>query len=144
MVGPVVAGLLGTVAPAFGYMPALGGDGINLDAFVMLFDWPGNQGSSLRGYRRAHRVATESAAELAEALQIVVRGATAQPLSLQLSGAFDLSKMRADTQIKLDLGGAQGEGLLRPWRRPWQRRRLLRLRRPTTWACPKHWLPAPR
>ena len=41
MVGPVVAGLLGTVAPAFGYMPALGGDGINLDAFVMLFDWPG-------------------------------------------------------------------------------------------------------
>lgn len=41
MVGPVVAGLLGTVAPAFGYMPALGGDGISLNAFAVLFDWPG-------------------------------------------------------------------------------------------------------
>lgn len=41
MLGPVVAGVLGTLAPAFGYMPALGGDGITLNAFTMLFDWPG-------------------------------------------------------------------------------------------------------
>ena len=41
MVGPVAAGVLGTLAPAFGYMPALGGDRITLNAFVMLFDWPG-------------------------------------------------------------------------------------------------------
>ncbi len=41
MVGPVVAGVLGTIGPAFGYMPALGGDAITLTAFVMLFDWPG-------------------------------------------------------------------------------------------------------
>ncbi len=41
MVGPVVAGVLGTLGPAFGYMPALGGDGFNLKAFAMLFDWPG-------------------------------------------------------------------------------------------------------
>ena len=41
MVGPVAAGVLGTLGPAFGYMPALGGDGFNLKAFAMLFDWPG-------------------------------------------------------------------------------------------------------
>ena len=47
MVGPVVAGVLGTIAPAFGYMPALGGDGITLNAFAMLFDWPGITRASL-------------------------------------------------------------------------------------------------
>jgi putative thiamine transport system permease protein len=41
MLGPVVAGVLGTLAPAFGYMPALGGHGISFTAFAMLFDWPG-------------------------------------------------------------------------------------------------------
>ena len=41
MVGPVVAGVLGTLGPAFGYMPALGSAGVNLDAFSQLFDWPG-------------------------------------------------------------------------------------------------------
>ncbi len=45
---------------------------LDIDAPLLLFDWPGNQGSSLRGYRRAHQVATESAVELAEALRIVV------------------------------------------------------------------------
>lgn len=41
MLGPVVAGVLGTLGPAFGYMPALGGDEVGLDAFAMLFAWPG-------------------------------------------------------------------------------------------------------
>ena len=41
MVGPVAAGVLGTLAPAFGFLPALGGHNLNLHAFVMLFDWPG-------------------------------------------------------------------------------------------------------
>ncbi|MET4130253.1 putative thiamine transport system permease protein [Roseovarius sp. MBR-38] len=41
MLGPVLAGLLGTLAPAFGYMPALGGKGLSLAAFEALFAWPG-------------------------------------------------------------------------------------------------------
>jgi putative thiamine transport system permease protein len=41
MLGPVLAGLLGTLAPALGYMPALGGEGISLAAFDALFAWPG-------------------------------------------------------------------------------------------------------
>jgi esterase/lipase superfamily enzyme len=39
---------------------------------VLLFDWPGNQGSSLRGYRRARGVAQESGAELAATLELII------------------------------------------------------------------------
>jgi len=45
---------------------------LDIDSPVLLFDWPGNQGSSLRGYRRAHEVARESGAELARTLDLVV------------------------------------------------------------------------
>lgn len=41
MLGPVLAGLLGTLAPALGYMPALGGQTVTLAAFEALFAWPG-------------------------------------------------------------------------------------------------------
>ena len=45
---------------------------LDINAPVMLFDWPGNQGSSLNGYRRAHAVARESGAELARTLELVI------------------------------------------------------------------------
>jgi esterase/lipase superfamily enzyme len=45
---------------------------LDLDTPVLLFDWPGDQGASLSGYRRARQVATESGAELAAALALVV------------------------------------------------------------------------
>ncbi len=38
---PLVCGLAGTVLPAFGYLPALGGTGFSLDAFAMLAEVPG-------------------------------------------------------------------------------------------------------
>lgn len=41
LLGPVAAGLLGTLAPALGYMPALGGDALTLAPFADLFAWPG-------------------------------------------------------------------------------------------------------
>ncbi len=44
---PVAAGLIGTWLPAFGYFPALGGEGFALTPWVMLFDHPG-LGESLR------------------------------------------------------------------------------------------------
>jgi esterase/lipase superfamily enzyme len=46
---------------------------LDINSPVMVFDWPGDQGSSLRGYRRARRVATESGAELAKTLELIVR-----------------------------------------------------------------------
>ncbi len=45
---------------------------LDIDTPVLLFDWPGDQGSSLRGYRRARRVASASGAELAATLKLVV------------------------------------------------------------------------
>jgi hypothetical protein len=40
----------------------------DINSPVQLFDWPGNQGSSPNGYRRARQVAKESAPELARSL----------------------------------------------------------------------------
>lgn len=45
---------------------------LDIDSPVMVFDWPGNQGSTPRGYRRAQAVAGESGAELAQTLQVIV------------------------------------------------------------------------
>lgn len=41
MIGPVFAGLIGTVLPAFGYLPALGGGGISIDPWRDLINQPG-------------------------------------------------------------------------------------------------------
>jgi esterase/lipase superfamily enzyme len=46
---------------------------LDINSPVMVFDWPGDQGSSLRGYRSARNVAAESGAELAKTLELIVR-----------------------------------------------------------------------
>lgn len=46
---------------------------LDIDSPVLLFDWPGNQGSSPSGYRRARQVAKESAPDLARSLELTVR-----------------------------------------------------------------------
>ena len=46
---------------------------LDINSPVLLFDWPGNQGSSLTGYRRARRVAQASGAELAQTLKLIIR-----------------------------------------------------------------------
>jgi putative thiamine transport system permease protein len=38
---PIAAGLVGTLAPAFGYLPAIGGHAFSLDPWRELFAWPG-------------------------------------------------------------------------------------------------------
>jgi esterase/lipase superfamily enzyme len=45
---------------------------LDINAPVLLFDWPGNQGSSLSGYRRAREVAKASGAELARTIELVI------------------------------------------------------------------------
>ena len=45
---------------------------LDINSPIMVFDWPGDQGSSLRGYRHARSVATESGAELAKTLELIV------------------------------------------------------------------------
>lgn len=46
---------------------------LDINTPVLLFDWPGDQGSSLRGYHRARQVAQASGAELAATLELVIR-----------------------------------------------------------------------
>jgi esterase/lipase superfamily enzyme len=46
---------------------------LDVNSPVLLFDWPGNQGGSLSGYRRAREVAEASGAELARTLELIVR-----------------------------------------------------------------------
>ncbi|MEH6637066.1 MAG: alpha/beta hydrolase [Halioglobus sp.] len=45
---------------------------LDINAPLLLFDWPGDQGSGLRPYRRARDVAKASGAELARTIQLVV------------------------------------------------------------------------
>ena len=45
---------------------------LDINTPVVVFDWPGDQGSSLRGYRRARGEARASGAELAALLQLIV------------------------------------------------------------------------
>ena len=45
---------------------------LDINTPVVVFDWPGDQGSSLRGYRRARGEARASGAELAALLELIV------------------------------------------------------------------------
>ena len=45
---------------------------LDIDVPLLVFDWPGDQGSTPRGYLRAQRVARESGAELAATLVLVL------------------------------------------------------------------------
>jgi len=55
---------------------------LDINTPVLVFDWPGDQGSSLRGYRNARAVAEASGAELARTLEIIVREIEPDNLSL--------------------------------------------------------------
>ncbi len=46
---------------------------LDINVPILLFDWPGDQGSSLRGYRQARSVAEASGADLARTLEIIIR-----------------------------------------------------------------------
>ena len=46
---------------------------LDINSPILVFDWPGNQASALRGYRRARRVAKASGAELAKTLELIIQ-----------------------------------------------------------------------
>lgn len=84
---------------------------LDIDTPVLVFDWPGNQGSTLRGYRRARQVAKASGAELARTLAPVVR--EIQPARLWLIANSMGGEVVADAFSRLyreaDLADAQTE-----------------------------------
>jgi esterase/lipase superfamily enzyme len=46
---------------------------LDINTPVLVFDWPGDQGSGIRGYRRAQQIARASGAELAQTLELVIQ-----------------------------------------------------------------------
>jgi esterase/lipase superfamily enzyme len=46
---------------------------LDIDSPLLVFDWPGDQGSTPRGYRRAQQIAQESGEELARTLELIIR-----------------------------------------------------------------------
>ena len=50
LVVPVLFGLVGTLLPAFGYLPALGGDHLSLSAFDALWAQPGTWHSARQAF----------------------------------------------------------------------------------------------
>ncbi len=84
---------------------------LDINTPVLLFDWPGNQGSSLRGYRRARQVARASGAELARMLELVIR--EIQPARLWLIANSMGAQVVADAFSRLyrqaDLADAKTE-----------------------------------
>ena len=46
---------------------------LDINSPILVFDWPGDQGSTPRGYRRAQAVARESGEELAATIELIIR-----------------------------------------------------------------------
>lgn len=46
---------------------------LDIDTPTLVFDWPGDQGSTPPGYWRARRIAAASGAELAQTLELIIR-----------------------------------------------------------------------
>ncbi len=46
---------------------------LDIDSPMLVFDWPGDQGSSPRGYLRAQRIARESGQDLARTIDAIIR-----------------------------------------------------------------------
>ncbi|MEA3410612.1 MAG: alpha/beta fold hydrolase [Pseudomonadota bacterium] len=84
---------------------------LDIDTPVLVFDWPGNQGSSLRGYRRARQMAEASGAELASTLKLIIEDV--QPERLWLMANSMGGQVVADAFSVLyqdaDLADSQGE-----------------------------------
>jgi len=77
---------------------------LDINTPVLVFDWPGDQGSSLRGYRNARAVAEASGAELARMIEIVLDEINPDHLSIiansmgaqVVADAFSILYMNAD------------------------------------------------
>ena len=46
---------------------------LDINSPLLVFDWPGDQGSTPQGYRRAQRIARESGEELAQTIKLIIR-----------------------------------------------------------------------
>jgi esterase/lipase superfamily enzyme len=84
---------------------------LDVDSPVLLFDWPGNQGGTLQGYRRARRVAEASGADLARTLELIIRQIQPERLWLVANsmGAQVVVDAFSDLHARADFADEQTE-----------------------------------
>ena len=75
---------------------------LDINTPVLVFDWPGDQGSSLRGYRRARSVARASGSELAATLKLVIEEIQPQRLWLMANSMGGQVVVDAFSQLHKD------------------------------------------
>jgi esterase/lipase superfamily enzyme len=75
---------------------------LDINVPIMVFDWPGNQGSSLSGYRRAQQAAAASGPELADMLRLIVKDIRADRLWLLANSMGGQVVMDAFAQLYQD------------------------------------------
>ena len=75
---------------------------LDINTPILLFDWPGDQGSSLRGYRRARQVAIDSASELAETLELIAEEVQPERLWLMANSMGAQVVVHAMSQLYQD------------------------------------------
>lgn len=84
---------------------------LDIDTPVLVFDWPGDQGSTPNGYRRARRIAAASGTELAQTLELIIRQVRPERLWLVANsmGAEVVVHAFSILYQQTDLGDAQVE-----------------------------------
>ena len=82
---------------------------LDINSPLLVFDWPGDQGSTPRGYRRAQRIARESGEELAKTLKLIIREVKPERLWLVANSMGGEVIVSAFTQLYQDADLADAE-----------------------------------
>lgn len=82
---------------------------LDINSPILVFDWPGDQGSTPRGYRRAQRIARESGEELAQTIKLIIREVKPERLWLLANSMGGEVVVSAFTQLYQDTDFADAE-----------------------------------
>ena len=75
---------------------------LDINSPLLVFDWPGDQGSTPAGYRRAQRIARESGEELAKTIKLIIREVKPERLWLLANSMGGEVIVSAFTQLYQD------------------------------------------
>jgi len=75
---------------------------LDINSPLLVYDWPGDQGSTPAGYRRAQRIARESGEELAKTIKLIIREVKPERLWLLANSMGGEVIVSAFTQLYQD------------------------------------------
>ncbi len=82
---------------------------LDINSPLLVYDWPGDQGSTPAGYRRAQRIARESGEELAKTIKLIIREVKPERLWLLANSMGGEVIVSAFTQLYQDQDLADSE-----------------------------------